>query len=76
MSDKMDKTVVVKIERTFKHPVYKKHVRSAVKCKAHDEDNECQLGDRVLIVETPSAAQGQALARGADHREAPSRPAR
>jgi small subunit ribosomal protein S17 len=52
VSDKMDKTVVVKIERTFQHPVFKKQVRKTEKCKAHDEGNECRPGDRILIEET------------------------
>lgn len=52
VSDKMDKTVVV-AELTMKmHPIYKKRVKSTVKFKAHDENNECQVGDKVRIMET------------------------
>ena len=52
VSNKMDKTVVVSIERTVEHPVYKKYVRQRSKCVAHDAQNICQTGDRVMIVET------------------------
>ena len=52
VSDKMDKTVVVAIEDNVKHPLYKKIVKNTVKFKAHDENNECRVGDRVLIMET------------------------
>ena len=52
VSDKMDKTVVVAIEDNVKHPLYKKIVKNTVKFKAHDENNECGIGDRVLIMET------------------------
>ena len=52
VSNKMDKTVVVAIERTVKHPVYKKYMRRRGKCFAHDAQNGCQLGDKVMIVET------------------------
>ena len=52
VSDKMDKTVVVAIEDNVKHPLYKKIVKNTVKFKAHDENNECGSGDRVLIMET------------------------
>lgn len=52
VSDKMDKTVTVLVERLTKHPVYKKYVRKRAKFKAHDENNACRLGDKVLIVET------------------------
>ena len=51
-SDKMDKTVVVAIEEKSKHPLYKKTITKTVKFKAHDENNECGLGDKVRIVET------------------------
>jgi small subunit ribosomal protein S17 len=51
VSDKMDKTAVVLVERQFKHPLYKKTVRKHKKFKAHDESNECQEGDRVMIEE-------------------------
>lgn len=52
VSDKMDKTVVVAIQDRVKHPLYKKIVKRTKKFKAHDENNECKIGDRVLIVET------------------------
>ena len=51
VSDKMDKTVVVKVDRMIKHPVYSKYIRRTAKYKAHDELNSCKAGDRVLIVE-------------------------
>jgi small subunit ribosomal protein S17 len=52
VSNKMDKTVVVKIERLVKHPMYKKYVRKTTKLKAHDGENKCQIGDKVRIRET------------------------
>ncbi len=52
VSDKMDKTIVVAIEDSVKHPLYKKIVKRTYKCKAHDENNECKVGDRVRIMET------------------------
>ncbi len=52
VSDKMDKTVVVAIEKKVMHPVYKKFVRRRKKYKAHDEQNTCRIGDEVLISET------------------------
>ena len=52
ISDKMDKTVVVQVDRVVKHPVYRKYVRRRAKFKAHDENNTCQKGDRVVIRET------------------------
>jgi small subunit ribosomal protein S17 len=51
VSDKMDKTVVVKIERRFKHPLYKKYVMRSKKYSAHDEANACKVGDVVSIRE-------------------------
>ena len=51
-SDKMDKTVVVSVKDSVKHPLYKKIVNRTVKLKAHDEKNECGIGDRVLVMET------------------------
>jgi len=51
-SGRMDKTIVVSIERLSKHPFYGKYVKRRVKYKAHDEKNECGAGDKVLIVET------------------------
>ncbi len=52
VSDKMDKTVVVAIEDNVKHPLYKKIIKKTIKFKAHDENNICGIGDRVLIMET------------------------
>jgi small subunit ribosomal protein S17 len=52
VSDKNDKTVVVKVERRFTHPVMKKTVRMSKKYKAHDEANACKVGDTVLIQES------------------------
>ncbi len=52
VSDKMDKTVVVSVERNYRHPVYKKYIRKRVKYSAHDERNECQNGDTVMITES------------------------
>ncbi len=51
-SDKMDKTVVVMVNRRVLHPVYKKYIRKRKKVKAHDEKNECRMGDKVLLMET------------------------
>jgi small subunit ribosomal protein S17 len=51
-SDKMDKTVVVSVRDNVKHPLYKKIIKRTVKFKAHDENNECGVGDRVEIMET------------------------
>ena len=52
VSNKMDKTVVVAIEDNVKHPLYGKIVKKTVKFKAHDEENACNVGDRVLVMET------------------------
>jgi small subunit ribosomal protein S17 len=52
VSNKMDKTVVVAINRIVRHPVYKKYVRRRAKCVVHDEKNSCGVGDKVVIVET------------------------
>ncbi|MEG0751046.1 MAG: 30S ribosomal protein S17 [Oscillospiraceae bacterium] len=52
VSDKMDKTIVVAIEDSVQHPLYKKIIKRTVKFKAHDENNECNVGDRVKIMET------------------------
>ena len=51
-SDKMDKTIVVAIEDFVRHPLYGKAVKRTKKDKAHDENNECQIGDKVRIMET------------------------
>ena len=52
VSDKMDKTVVVEVEDRVKHPLYGKVIRRSSKLKAHDEQNACGVGDRVLLMET------------------------
>ncbi|MDB4303621.1 30S ribosomal protein S17, partial [Desulfosarcina sp.] len=51
-SDKMDKTAVVQVERLVKHPLYKKYIRRRNKFAAHDKDNSCNIGDKVLITES------------------------
>lgn len=57
VSDKMDKTVVVKVDTLVQHPLYKKTIRRAKKFKAHDERSEAKVGDRVEIVETRPLAK-------------------
>ena len=52
VSDKMDKTIVVAVKDNVQHPLYKKILKRTVKFKAHDENNECRIGDRVMIMET------------------------
>lgn len=52
VSDRMDKTAVVMIERLVKHPTYGRYVRQRAKFKVHDEKNECRVGDRVRFMET------------------------
>lgn len=52
VSNKMDKTIVVAIETLVRHPLYKKSVKRTTKFKAHDENNECNIGDTVKIMET------------------------
>jgi small subunit ribosomal protein S17 len=52
VSNKMDKTIVVAIKDNVTHPLYKKIIKRTVKFKAHDENNECSIGDRVSIMET------------------------
>lgn len=51
-SDKMDKTVIVMVNRLVLQPVYKKYIRKRTQVKAHDEKNECHVGDKVLLIET------------------------
>ena len=51
VSNKMDRTVVVMVERLVKHSLYKKYIRRQHKYMAHDKDNECQIGDRVMITQ-------------------------
>lgn len=52
VSDKMDKTIVVAVENHVKHPLYKKIIKKTYKLKAHDENNECNIGDKVKVMET------------------------
>lgn len=52
ISDKMDKTIVVAVVRNVKHPLYKKIMKRTKKFKAHDENNECKIGDTVKLMET------------------------
>ncbi len=52
VSDKMDKTIVVAIEDRIRHPLYKKILKRTAKLKAHDEKNECAIGDKVKVMET------------------------
>lgn len=52
VSDKMDKTVVVEVSSHVRHPLYKKYIKRTVRLKAHDEKNECGIGDTVRVMET------------------------
>lgn len=52
VSDKMDKTITVKVERQVKHPLYGKFIKRSTKVHAHDESNECKIGDTVTVVES------------------------
>ncbi|UCG53917.1 MAG: 30S ribosomal protein S17 [Dehalococcoidia bacterium] len=52
VSDRMEKTVVVAVETTKRHPLYKKTFKRVIKHKAHDKDNKCRIGDKVKIIET------------------------
>lgn len=52
VSNKMDKTIVVAIEDNVRHPLYKKIIKRTIKLKAHDEENTCNIGDKVKIMET------------------------
>ncbi len=73
VSDKMDKTVSVAIERTIKHPVYGKYIRRTSKVMAHDAANECKSGDRVAIAECKPVSKNKSwsvvnvIERAADH---------
>lgn len=62
VSDKMDKTITVLIERRVKHPVYGKIVSRSTKIKAHDESNQCRIGDLVAIQETRPISKSKAWA--------------
>lgn len=52
VSDKMDKTIVVIVEYRVAHPLYKKIIKRSHRLKAHDENNECRIGDKVIVMET------------------------
>jgi len=52
VSDRMDKTIVVLVQRLVRHPLYQKYIRKRERFKVHDEKNDCHRGDRVLIIET------------------------
>ena len=52
LSDKLDKTIVVAVEDSYQHPLYKKTMKRTYKLKAHDENNECGIGDTVEVMET------------------------
>jgi small subunit ribosomal protein S17 len=52
VSNAMDKTIVVRADRLVKHPVFQKYIRRYIKYKAHDEQNQCSVGDKVLIIES------------------------
>lgn len=60
VSNKMEKTVVVKVERREKHPLYGKYVKRSTRIKAHDEENECSVGDFVTIAESRPLARNKA----------------
>ena len=62
VSDKMDKTVSVAVERLMKHPVYGKYIRRTTKVLAHDESNECKAGDRVTISECKPVSKNKSWA--------------
>ncbi len=59
VSDKMDKTIVVAVESIVRHPLYKKIMRRTTKFKAHDENNECRVGDVVKIMEIRPLSKGK-----------------
>ena len=52
VSDKMDKTIVIAVNTFVTHPLYKKQIKNTTKFKAHDENNECRIGDKVVVMET------------------------
>lgn len=62
VSDKMDKTITVLIERRVKHPIYGKYVSKSSKLKAHDESNECKMGDVVTIAESRPLSKSKSWA--------------
>ncbi|MGM0480789.1 MAG: 30S ribosomal protein S17 [Pseudomonadota bacterium] len=62
VSDKMDKTITVAIERRVKHPVYSKYITRTTKVHAHDEENQCKTGDKVLVRESRPMSKNKAWA--------------
>ncbi|MFI2813042.1 MULTISPECIES: 30S ribosomal protein S17 [Microbulbifer] len=62
VSDKMDKTITVLIERRVKHPIYGKYVSKSTKLKAHDENNDCNIGDVVVIEESRPLSKSKSWA--------------
>lgn len=69
VSDKMDKTIVVAIEDRVQHPLYKKIMKTTLKLKAHDENNECGIGDKVKVMETRPLSKDKEMALSRDNRE-------
>ena len=61
VSDKMDKTIVVAVEDSYQHPLYKKTMKRTYKLKAHDENNECGIGDTVEVMETRPLSKDKRL---------------
>ena len=59
VSDKMDKTITVAIQDNARHPLYNKIVKKTYKLKAHDENNECKIGDKVKVMETRPLSKGK-----------------
>lgn len=60
VSNKMDKTITVEVERMIKHPLYGKYIRRSKKIRAHDPENQCQEGDKVTIEETRPISKSKA----------------
>lgn len=70
VSDKMDKTVTVSVERRIMHPVYKKFIKRSKKFHAHDESNSCKVGDEVSIIECAPVSKSKKWAVVSGRREA------
>ena len=71
VSDKMDKTITVKIERRVKHPVYGKYIKQSKKFHVHDPENQCQEGDEVTIEEAKKMSKTKSWALKSIDRKAP-----
>ena len=69
VSDKMDKTIVVAVEDHVKHPLYNKIVKRTYKLKAHDENNECKVGDTVKVMETRPLSKDKEMETCGNHGE-------